>query len=231
MEVNFDLTMHRGWESLLSEFLESERFGELLFFLQEEYAELSVFPPAQDVFRVFRLTDPETVRVVILGQDPYYRRGQAEGLAFSVPLGVKSPPSLKNIFKELHSDLGLEIPEQGSLEVWARQGVLLLNTVLTVREGKPGSHRGCGWEEFTDFVIKKISALSNSTVFFLWGGDAHKKERLIDSERNLVLKAAHPSPLSAHRGFLGCRHFSKANEFLIYRGRKPVNWGLGLQKV
>lgn len=213
-----------GWELLLSDFWESPGFGDLVFFLQEEYAGHTIFPPVQDVFRVFRLTDPETIKVVILGQDPYHRQGQAQGLAFSVPWGIKIPPSLKNIFKELNADLGIKIPEHGNLEVLAQRGVLLLNSIFTVRQGKPGSHRGCGWEEFTNFVIEKISGTSTPTVFFLWGGDAHKKEGFIDGERNLVLKAAHPSPFSAHRGFLGCRHFSKANEFLRSEGLGEVNW-------
>ncbi len=216
--------MGQEWYSLLSRCFETESFRKLSEFLSAERKHHTVYPPEEMVFNAFSLTSPAETRAVILGQDPYHGEGQAHGLAFSVPEGIAPPPSLKNIFRELRSGLGTEISGSGNLEPWARQGVLLLNTVMTVRAGHAGSHRGMGWEEFTDCVIKSLSNMSEPVVFILWGGDAHRKERLIDSSKNLVLKGAHPSPLSAYRGFFGTGHFSRANEFLMDRGRGEIDW-------
>ncbi len=190
----------------------------------EERAGYAVFPPRGRIFAALEATPPEAVRVVILGQDPYHGRGQAHGLAFSVPDGVPHPPSLRNIFREREADLGLPPPASGDLTGWARQGVLLLNTVLTVREGQAGSHRGRGWEEVTDAVIRFIGHRSVPVVFLLWGAPAQTKARLIDSTRHPVLTASHPSPLSAYRGFLGSRPFSRANDALAAAGRERIAW-------
>jgi len=224
--VLFNEDIAEGWEKLLSEYFETESFHKLHSFVMEERRSQTAFPPEGRVFSAFRLTPPEKVKVVILGQDPYHGIGQAHGLAFSVQEGVKPPPSLKNIFKELNFDLGIDIPQSGCLEKWAEQGVLLLNTVMTVRQSSAGSHRRKGWEEFTDFAIKIVAEKLSPSVFMLWGADAQKKEDLIDGKKNLILKAAHPSPFSAHRGFLGCRHFSKANEFLKQQGVEEIDWSL-----
>jgi uracil-DNA glycosylase len=186
----------------------------------------TVFPPAKLIFNAFNKTPLPAIKVVILGQDPYHGDGQAHGLAFSVPDGVKPPPSLMNIYKELASDLGIKPPESGNLEKWAAEGVLLLNTSLTVRSGTAASHAGKGWEKFTDAAIKAVSEYRAGVVFMLWGNHAISKERLIDTSKHLVLKTVHPSPLSASRGFLGCRHFSKANQYFQRNGLLPVNWQL-----
>jgi uracil-DNA glycosylase len=188
-------------------------------------AGIDVYPPESEVFAAFAATPLNALNVVILGQDPYHGPGQAHGLSFSVPQGVKTPPSLRNIFKELASDIeGYVIPEHGDLSHWARQGVLLLNTVLTVEAGKAHSHAKLGWEKFTDTVIALINAQKRDIIFMLWGTHAQKKGRIIDREKHFVLEAAHPSPLSAHRGFLGCRHFSTANNYLLEQGKRPINW-------
>lgn len=184
-----------------------------------------VYPSNDNIFRAFDLTPLETVKVVILVQDPYHGDGQAHGLSFSVQKGVRVPPSLKNIYKELQSDIGMAPPDHGFLEGWAKQGVLLLNTCLSVEAGKPASHHGKGWEEVTDEAIKAVNALDRSVVFMLWGAHAQAKAEMIDDKRHLVLRAAHPSPFSAYRGFFGCKHFSKANEFLTKSGQTPIDWG------
>ncbi|HZI44939.1 MAG TPA: uracil-DNA glycosylase, partial [Ilumatobacter sp.] len=194
---------------------------------QTEYASRTVYPSQPHVFSALSLTPPEHVRVVILGQDPYHGAGQAHGLAFSVQPGVKPPPSLGNIFKELRADLGIAGPPGvGDLSAWARQGVLLLNAVLTVREAEPLSHRGKGWEAFTDAVLQTVSAAPEPVAFVLWGGHAQKKLPLIDSTRHTVIQSAHPSPLSAHNGFFGSRPFSRANAALVAHGQQPIDWAL-----
>jgi uracil-DNA glycosylase len=196
------------------------------FLLGEKAAGKQIFPDSEEWFRALELTPLEKVRVVILGQDPYHGPGQAHGLCFSVQPGVRPPPSLVNIYKELQTDLGISRPHHGFLEHWATQGVLLLNSVLTVEMTKAASHRGKGWEKFTDAVIRLVNAKADPVVFMLWGNYAQKKADFVDSGRHLVLKAAHPSPLSAHSGFLGCRHFSQCNAFLEGKGLAPIDWAL-----
>ena len=188
------------------------------------YKTTQIFPPADDVFNAFHFTPLSEVKVVILGQDPYHGDGQAHGLCFSVNKDIKIPPSLVNIYKELHEDLGLKIPNNGYLEKWAKQGVLLLNTVLTVRAHQANSHRGIGWESFTDAVIDIVNKQDRPIVYLLWGRPAQTKKRKLDNPNHLVLEAAHPSPLSAHNGFFGCRHFSQTNEFLQSHGEAPIDW-------
>jgi uracil-DNA glycosylase len=184
----------------------------------------TVYPSNDNIFRALDLTPIENVKVVILGQDPYHGPNQAHGLSFSVQKGVRVPPSLKNIYKELNADIGMPIPDHGFLEGWAKQGVLLLNTTLTVEAGQAASHQGRGWEDFTDAIIREVNNLSHPVVFMLWGSYAQKKADMIDRAKHLVLTAPHPSPLSAHRGFLGCKHFSKANEFLKRQGQTEIDW-------
>ena len=196
------------------------------FLAKEREAGKRIFPAGRDWFRALDLTPLDQVRVVVLGQDPYHGEGQAHGLCFSVPQGIRPPPSLVNIYKELESDLGIPRPGHGFLEHWSRQGVLLLNSVLTVEMGQAASHRDRGWERFTDAVIRLVNAKPEPVVFLLWGSYAQKKAAFVDQSRHLVLKAPHPSPLSAHSGFLGCRHFSKANAFLEEHGQTPIDWAL-----
>lgn len=225
MPANFTLT--GGWYTALAEELSAPYMAGLRTFLNAEIgAGKQVFPKRADYFTALDLTPLDRVKVVILGQDPYHGDGQAHGLCFSVQPGVRVPPSLKNIYKELESDLGIPKAGHGHLESWARQGVLLLNSVLTVERGLAASHRGRGWERFTDAVIARVDALPHPVVFLLWGAYAQKKAQFVDTSRHLVLKAAHPSPLSAHNGFLGCRHFSKANAFLEANGMQPIDWRL-----
>jgi uracil-DNA glycosylase len=201
--------------------------GELRSFLvAQREAGKRIFPKGSEWFRALDLTPLDQVRVVILGQDPYHGPGQAHGLCFSVPNGVRPPPSLVNIYKELESDLGIKPAQHGFLEHWAKQGVLLLNSVLTVEMGQAASHRDRGWERFTDAIIAEVNARTEPTVFMLWGSYAQKKAAFVDTSRHLVLKAPHPSPLSAHSGFFGCGHFSKANAFLESKGLQPVDWAL-----
>lgn len=194
--------------------------------MQEEQKKHNIFPAFNDIFRAFAFTPFDKIKVVILGQDPYHWPGQANGLAFSVQEGVKKPPSLLNIYKEVERDIGIQLPEHGNLEGWAQQGVLLLNTVLTVRERQPGSHQNRGWEKLTDHVISKISEGRGRVAFMLWGKTAESKVPWLDLNKHLVLRAAHPSPLSAHRGFHGCGHFSAANHFLEQHGQTPIDWNL-----
>lgn len=194
-------------------------------FLDEQRSQCDVYPPVDEVFAAFDLTPLQEVKVVILGQDPYHRSGQAHGLAFSVRQGVRPPPALLNIYKELKSDLGISPPNHGSLESWARQGFLLLNTVLTVQDGNPGSHKGQGWETFTDEALRDGDARQGPTVFMLWGEQARRKKRLI-SGHHCVIESSHPSPLGSYRGFLGSRPFSRANDFLQQHDRNPVDWNL-----
>ena len=192
--------------------------------VKEAYMEGPVYPPKENIFRSIMLTPYEDVKVVIIGQDPYYQPGVANGLAFSVNKGQPIPKSLHNIYVELQEDLGLDYPPHGDLTQWAQQGVLLLNTVLTVSGGKPNSHRGFGWEIFTDRIMKRLNDSPHRLIFLLWGRQAQEKEKLVNQSRHFILKAPHPSPLSAHRGFFGCRHFSQTNEILRQIGRMPINW-------
>ena len=221
------IRLHESWlEPLRAEF-EQPYMGELRqFLLAERQKGRTIFPRAANWFRALDLTPLDTVRVVILGQDPYHGEGQAHGLCFSVMPGVRPPPSLVNIFKELESDLGVKPSRHGFLEHWASQGVLLLNSVLTVEMGQAASHRERGWERFTDAVVQLVNARTEPVVFMLWGSYAQKKAAFVDTSRHLVLKAPHPSPLSAHSGFFGCRHFSKANAFLQSKGLLPIDWAL-----
>lgn len=213
-----------SWREKLESEFEKPYFEQLIDFVKEEYRTQTVYPPGKEIFRAFDFADFDQVKVVIIGQDPYHGAGQANGLCFSVRENVAMPPSLKNIFKEIHNDLGKPIPKNGDLERWARQGVLLLNATLTVRASSPGSHQKKGWEEFTDAVIREISAKKEHVVFLLWGAYAQKKGEIIDRSRHLVLMSAHPSPFSADRGFFGNKHFSKANEYLRQHGLKEIDW-------
>lgn len=219
--------LEESWKQALAPEFAAPYMASLRTFLVEEREHgKRIFPRGNEYFRALDLTPLEQVKVVILGQDPYHGAGQAHGLCFSVRPGVRIPPSLINIYKELETDLGIPPARHGFLESWARQGVLLLNSVLTVEEGRAASHQGHGWEQFTDAVIRAVNEQCDSVVFMLWGSYARKKAAFVDRQRHLVLHAPHPSPLSAHSGFLGCRHFSQANDFLISRGREPVEWRL-----
>jgi uracil-DNA glycosylase len=213
-----------SWQKLLEEEFQKDYFKDLISFVKEEYKNATVYPPGSLIFNAFNQTSFEEIKVVIIGQDPYHGKGQAMGLSFSVPDGINPPPSLKNIFKEIFYDLGIPIPTSGNLERWSKQGVFLLNAVLTVRAGQPGSHRGKGWETFTNAVIQLISAKKENVVFLLWGAYAKEKEELIDKSKHLVLTAAHPSPYSANNGFFGCHHFGKANEYLYEKGKSIIEW-------
>ena len=220
--------MDEGWKAVLQPEFEKEYFRKLKQFLLEEKKHHVVYPPGPMIFAAFDHTPFSEVKVVILGQDPYHGPDQAHGLSFSVAPGVPKPPSLINMFKEIRDDLGYPIPGSGNLEKWADQGVLLLNATLTVRAHTPGSHQKQGWEQFTDAVIKTISERKEGVVFLLWGAYAQAKEALIDTTKHHILKAPHPSPLSASRGFLGCRHFSKTNELLRYQGQSAIDWRIEL---
>ncbi len=214
------------WYEVLKGEFESPYFIDIKTFLIEEKRQHIVFPPSPLIFNAFNLTPFENVKVVILGQDPYHNIGQAHGLAFSVPDNIQKPPSLQNIFKELNQDLGISIPLNGNLEKWAKEGVLLLNASLTVRAHEAASHAKIGWQRFTDAAIKALSEHKQNLVFILWGNYAIAKENLIDHNKHLILKTVHPSPLSASRGFFGCRHFSKTNEYLIKNNITPIDWSL-----
>lgn len=214
------------WDTLLAEEFEQDYMKELQEFLAREYREHTVFPPKEDIFNALRYTAYQEVKVVVLGQDPYPGKGQAHGLSFSVRDGIALPKSLQNIFKELQEDVGFRMPQSGCLEKWAKQGVLMLNTVLTVREGEPNSHKGKGWEQFTDKVISLLNMREQPVIFVLWGANAKAKLSLITNPHNYVLSSQHPSPLSAYRGFFGCRHFSKINLILQRNGMQPIDWQL-----
>lgn len=218
-----NLVLNEAWSELVSGEMNQLYFTELISFLELEYQSESVFPSVDDVFAAFNQTAPEKVKVVIIGQDPYHDEHQANGLAFSVNQGIKLPPSLKNIIKELKSDVDIPEPMHGDLTCWAKQGVLLLNTCLTVRAHAPLSHQNKGWEQFTDHIIQKLSSSNKDIIFLLWGKKAEDKKALI-SDKNHVLISHHPSPLSAYRGFFGCRHFSETNSILSNLDKKPVNW-------
>lgn len=219
-----DLAFPSSWSAVLSDELSADYFAELQTFLAAERRQHAVFPPENEVFTAFALTSYDRVRVLLLGQDPYHDTDQAHGLCFSVRPGVKTPPSLRNIYRELHDDLGCEIPNHGYLPSWANQGVLMLNTVLTVRAHQAHSHRKKGWEQFTDAVIRKVNEKSRRVVFVLWGKPAQQKIRLIDTQRHAVIQSAHPSPLSARRGFLGSRPFSAINRILREAGQREIDW-------
>ncbi len=222
-----DVRLEKSWKDQLAGEFSQPYFQEIVKFLKAEKAlGKKIYPPGPLIFNAFELTPFDKVKVVIIGQDPYHGPGQAEGLSFSVPANVAPPPSLKNIFKELQDDIGLNLPQSGSLASWARQGVLLLNASLTVRQGEPNSHANLGWNYFTDAVIKTISDKKTGVVFLLWGKFAQDKISLIDQTKHYVLKAAHPSPFSADKGFFGCKHFSKTNEILIKLKSNPIDWNI-----
>ncbi len=216
--------LQNEWVTYLKEEFAKPYYRELYDFVKKEYSEKIIFPPSNEILSALEHTSIKDVKIVLLGQDPYHERGQAHGMSFSVKPGVKIPPSLMNMYKELHDELGTYIPNNGFLEKWADQGVLLLNTCLTVREGLANSHKGKGWEQFTDAVIRAVNKQDRPIVYFLWGRNARDKKALIDNPKHLVLEAAHPSPLSAYNGFFGCGHFKKANEFLEANGVKPIDW-------
>jgi len=222
--MEYRLNVNNSWKlSLEKEFLK-DYYIRLLDFLKLENSVSTVFPPSSEVFSALNSTPLKEVKVVIIGQDPYHGENQANGLCFSVNKGVKLPPSLRNIYKEIEADLNIEMSKSGDLKSWARQGVLLLNTVLTVRESEAGSHQNRGWEEFTDAIINEINEKKQHVVFILWGGKAKKKARFIDRKKHFVLESSHPSPLSSYRGFFGCKHFSKANDYLESVGETKINW-------
>ena len=212
------------WKALLADEFEKPYFAELVEFVREEYGSRQIFPRGSNIFRAFDKCPFDKLKVVIIGQDPYHGEGQANGLCFSVNDGVQFPPSLRNIFQEVESDTGAPIPTSGNLDRWAEQGVLLLNAVLTVRAHEAASHAGRGWEQFTDAVVRAIAARREGVVYMLWGSYAQRKGAIADPARNCILKAVHPSPLSAYRGFFGCRHFSQANDYLVARGQEPIAW-------
>lgn len=219
-----EVQIEESWKQTLGTEFKKEYFTKLSEQIRREYLSTKVFPPPKLIFNAFAYCPFNDVKVVILGQDPYHSVGQAHGLAFSVPEKMRIPPSLQNIYKEIKDDLGIEIPNSGNLERWARQGVLLLNATLTVGAGRAGSHQGLGWENFTDAVIQKISDMKEHVVFLLWGKYAQDKGKNIDTSRHLVLTAPHPSPFSAHTGFFGCKHFSKTNDYLEKYGLSKINW-------
>ncbi|RPE09034.1 uracil-DNA glycosylase [Chitinophaga lutea] len=222
-----DVKIESSWKEVLKDEFQKAYFEQIVMFLKHEKAlGKTIYPSGNLIFNAFDKTPFDNVKVVILGQDPYHGPGQAHGLCFSVQKGIKPPPSLVNIYKEMQKDIGSAIPETGDLTPWAESGVLLLNAMLTVRDGEPASHSKIGWESFTDAVIRKVSDLKDGVVFMLWGKFAQDKQVLIDGTKHYILKAAHPSPFSADKGFFGCRHFSKANEILTRQGKEPVNWQL-----
>lgn len=219
-----DVRIEKGWKDLLATEFDKSYFSDLTQFVHQEYKQRQVFPPGRFIFNAFDLCPFEQTKVIILGQDPYHGIGQAHGLSFSVNDGVALPPSLQNIYKEISSDLGITPYNTGNLERWAKQGVLLLNATLTVQANIAGSHQGKGWEQFTDSVIEILSKNKEHLVFLLWGSYAQQKIRLIDEHKHLILTAVHPSPLSAYRGFFGCKHFSKTNTYLSDKGLGPIDW-------
>lgn len=216
----------KKWDYLLKEEYKKEYFKDLVEIIRNEYKTKTIFPPANEVFNALKLTEYDNIKVVILGQDPYHGTGEAEGLSFSVKENIKKPPSLQNVFKELKDDLGYEIPKSGSLRNWAKEGVLLLNSILTVEKDKPLSHKNCGWETFTDEIIKLINQKEESVVFILWGSFARSKKKYITNKNHYIIESTHPSPFSAYNGFFGSKPFSKANNFLISKKISPVNFKL-----
>ncbi len=224
--MNLTSLIPTDWKTILSKEIDSDYFAQLSEFVTKEYENEICFPPTKMIFKAFEKCPFDNTKVVILGQDPYHGDGQAHGLSFSVPMGIKFPPSLRNIFKELSSDLESQVPFQGDLTDWTEQGVLLLNATLTVRKSTPGSHQKQGWEKFTDSVIKAISDEKESVVFILWGKFAEQKTELINESKHFIISSAHPSPFSAHRGFLGSKPFSKTNEYLAEKGFEKIDWEL-----
>ncbi|WP_162426884.1 uracil-DNA glycosylase [Pontibacter pudoricolor] len=219
-----NVKIEESWQNVLQDEFEKPYFKNLVAFVKDEYNSQKVYPPGNQIFNAFKMCPFDQVKVVILGQDPYHGPNQANGLAFSVSDEVRTPPSLINIFKEIKSDLGKDLPATGNLERWAKQGVLLLNATLTVRAGDAGSHQKKGWEQFTDAVVQKVNDQKEHVVFMLWGAYAQKKGAIIDPQKHLVLQSAHPSPFAADRGFFGNRHFSKANAYLVAHGKEPIDW-------
>ncbi|MBO7235838.1 MAG: uracil-DNA glycosylase [Alistipes sp.] len=219
-----DVRIAEDWKEILCEEFSKPYFEELVSFVKQEYASGEIFPAGRNIFRAFDKCPFDKLKVVIIGQDPYHGEGQANGLCFSVNEGTPFPPSLKNIFKEVSDDIGTPIPTSGELDRWAEQGVLLLNSVLTVRAHNAASHAGRGWERFTDAVVKAIAERKQGVVYMLWGSYAQRKGSIADSRQNLILHAVHPSPLSAYRGFFGCKHFSQANRYLVSIGKEPIVW-------
>lgn len=219
--------LQNDWAEAIGGEFKKPYYASLYRFIKEEYSTKVIYPPADDIFNAMHLTPLSQVKVLILGQDPYHNQGQAHGLCFSVRPEVDIPPSLENIYKELREDLGCEIPNNGYLVKWAQQGVLMLNTVLTVRAHQAFSHQGKGWEQFTDAIIRKVNAQKRPIVYMLWGKPAQSKIPMLNNPEHLILKAPHPSPLSAYRGFFGCKHFSQANEFLASNGIDPIDWQIG----
>jgi len=224
--INLKDSINEDWLALLKTEFESNYFKELNYFLKEERKKFTIFPSVNEIFTAYNLTSFKNIKVVLLGQDPYHGEAQAHGLCFSVKKTIKPPPSLKNIYKELSNDVSFTAPKHGDLSSWARQGVFLLNATLTVRKSNPGSHQKKGWETFSDETIKVISENKKGVVFLLWGKFAQEKAKLIDSEKHHILKAAHPSPFSAYKGFFGCKHFSKTNALLQANNLTPINWNL-----
>ncbi len=224
MKIMADVRIAEDWKAILSEEFSKPYFDNLVDFVKHEYASGEVFPAGGNIFRAFDKCPLDRLKVVIIGQDPYHGPGQANGLCFSVNEGIAFPPSLQNIFKEVHADTGADIPLSGNLDRWAEQGVLLLNAVLTVRAHQAASHAGRGWEQFTDAVVRAIAERKEGVVYMLWGSYAQKKGAIADPGRNLILRAVHPSPLSAYRGFFGCKHFSQANDYLRSIGKEPIEW-------
>ena len=219
-----DVKIEESWKKVLADEFNKPYFEQLTAFVKSEYATTTVYPEGKNIFNAFNLCPLPNVKVVIIGQDPYHEPRQAHGLCFSVQDGVEFPPSLQNIFKEIESDLGTPVPQSGNLERWARQGVFLLNSILTVRAHQAASHANKGWETFTDEVIKQISDKTENVVFMLWGNYAKVKGKVIDTKKHLILNTVHPSPLSVYRGFFGCKHFSRANQYLTEHGKTPINW-------
>ena len=219
-----EVKIEESWKKVLAGEFEKPYFAQLINFVKAEYATTTVYPEGKNIFNAFNLCPLPNVKVVIIGQDPYHEPRQAHGLCFSVQDGVEFPPSLQNIFKEIESDLGTPVPPSGNLERWARQGVFLLNSILTVRAHQAASHANKGWETFTDEVIKQISDKTENVVFMLWGNYAKVKGKVIDTKKHLILNTVHPSPLSVYRGFFGCKHFSRANQYLSEHGKTPINW-------
>tara|TARA_B100000941_G_C28358786_1_gene475843 strand:+ start:78 stop:746 length:669 start_codon:yes stop_codon:yes gene_type:complete len=219
-----EIKLNNDWDNILNELLNKTETKKLFNFIKKERKEKNIFPKESEVFKAFELCSFKNTKIIIIGQDPYHKINQANGLAFSVPKKQKLPPSLKNIFKELNNDMPIKISNNGNLSNWAKQGVLLLNCIMTVQENEPGSHSKSGWEDFTDTVIKILSNKKKHIIFLLWGEYAKKKQKLINKQKHNVLVSAHPSPLSAYRGFFGCKHFSKANEILRKKNRKTINW-------
>ena len=218
------MKLNNDWDNIIGAEFEKEYYKNLRSFLKSEYSTQRIYPDMYDIYNALKLTPYSEVKVVILGQDPYHGAGQAHGLCFSVQRGVKLPPSLQNIYKEIESDMGTPMPRHGDLTSWARQGVLLLNTTLTVRDGRPQSHLGHGWEILNDAIIQSLNNSPNPVVYILWGSNARSKKKFITNPKHLVLETVHPSPLSAYNGFFGCKHFSRTNEFLIHNNLSPIDW-------